>query len=165
MRGIEVVSLHFVYMLYILICYLGMVRMAQENGSRSVLAQATRVSLFSFCVLIWNPIWWWWFVIDSYIYVHIYIYICYIYIYIYIHLYIYIYVYGLLHLSQDGHATPTRWLAATWLHRCGMYIHVRLIIQFLRKKYFDGLPLEIDTHRHFRTSKLISELMRIFVRK
>ena len=30
------------------------------------------------------------------------------------------------------------------------------------KKYIDGLPLEIDTHRHFRTSKMISGLVRIF---
>ena len=32
-------------------------------------------------------------------------------------------------------------------------------------KYIDGLPLEIYTHRHFRTSKMISELVRIFSKK
>ena len=31
------------------------------------------------------------------------------------------------------------------------------------KKYIDGLPLEIDTHRHFWTSKKISEPVRIFL--
>ena len=30
-------------------------------------------------------------------------------------------------------------------------------------KYLDGLPLEIDTHRHLATSKMISEPVRIFL--
>ena len=33
------------------------------------------------------------------------------------------------------------------------------------KKYIDGLPLEIDTHRHFQTSQMISEPVRMFVER
>ena len=33
------------------------------------------------------------------------------------------------------------------------------------KKYIDGLPLEIDTHRHSQTSKMISETVRIFLKE
>ena len=33
------------------------------------------------------------------------------------------------------------------------------------KKYIDGLPVETDTHRHFRTSKKISEPVHIFLKK
>ena len=45
-----------------------------------------------------------------------------------------------------------------------IYIYIWLIIQNL-EKHIDGLPLEIDTHRHFRTCKQISELVRIFLNK
>ena len=33
------------------------------------------------------------------------------------------------------------------------------------KKYIDDLPLEIDTHRHYWTSKMISEPVRIFLKQ
>ena len=33
----------------------------------------------------------------------------------------------------------------------------------ISKKYIDGLSLETDTHRHFRTSKQISEPARVFL--
>ena len=32
------------------------------------------------------------------------------------------------------------------------------------KNCIDGFPLEIDPHRHFRTSKMISEAVRIVLR-
>ena len=35
----------------------------------------------------------------------------------------------------------------------------------IQQRYIDCLPLEIDTHRHFRTSKMISEQVRIFLEK
>ena len=33
------------------------------------------------------------------------------------------------------------------------------------QKCIDGLPLEINTHRHFQTSKMISGPVRIFTKK
>ena len=53
-----------------------------------------------------------------------------------------------------------------------MYIHMSSIvlietrgyvsISIFCKNYFDGLPLEIDSNRHFGTCKAISESKRIF---
>ena len=46
-----------------------------------------------------------------------------------------------------------------------IYIFVYLLnYPTCSNKCFDGLPLEIDTHRHFPTSTSISELVRIFVK-
>ena len=49
-----------------------------------------------------------------------------------------------------------------------IYIYIYICLCFFNypvfsKKYIDGLPLETDTRRHFRTSKMISELVRIFL--
>ena len=47
-----------------------------------------------------------------------------------------------------------------------IYIYLYMVTYpIFSKKYIDGSPLEIDTHRHFRTSNQISEPVRTFYRK